>query len=234
MALDLIAARSKPMKPLTPAMERWKMHFEEIDDRYKMLVLYGPSRTGKSRLARSFFGTAKTFVVDIQHAEHPDLRHFRRGEHRAILLDEMSSPEFIVGNKVLQAHVDGAILGQSATQMYTYEVFLRRIPIAVTTKNWDYSHLSGADQDWIRQNCVEVLIDTLVWQQPGSAPSPESPARQPQHSSDVPGVPQSPVPCRKRPVASRSLQATPEHKHAGVCCGACGQRLPSVMHGGDM
>ena len=33
LALDLIAARSKPMKPLTPATERWNMHYEENDDR---------------------------------------------------------------------------------------------------------------------------------------------------------------------------------------------------------
>ena len=46
---------------------------------------------------------------------------WRRGDHKAILRDEMSSPQFIVENKnVLQAHVDGAILGQSATQLYTY------------------------------------------------------------------------------------------------------------------
>ena len=55
----------------------------------------------------------------------------------------------------------------------------------------------------------------------------------PQHSSDPPGAVQSPVPSRKRTVASRSLQVTPEHKHAGVCCGVCGQRLPTVMHGGE-
>ena len=50
---------------------------------------------------------------------------FRRHEHLAILLDEVQDPSFIVQNKnLLQAHVDGAILGQSATQMFTYEVFL--------------------------------------------------------------------------------------------------------------
>ena len=130
-----------------------------------MLILHGPSRTGKSRLARSIFGVSSTFVVDIQHAEHPDLRGFRRDEHRAILLDEMQSAEFIVANKkVLQAHVDGAILGQSATQLFTYEVFLWRVPIILTTNNWNYTSFCEADKDWIRANCVEELVDTPVWQ----------------------------------------------------------------------
>ena len=107
--------------------------YEEIEERYKMLVLHGPSRTGKSRLARDLFGMSRTLVVDVQHAEHPDLRSYDRRRHVAILLDEVASPAFIVNNKkLLQAHVDGAILGQSATQMYTYEIFLWRTPIIFT------------------------------------------------------------------------------------------------------
>ena len=62
----------------------------------------------------------------------------------------MADPLFIVSNKkVLQAHVDGAILGQSATQLYTYEVFLWMVPIMLTTNNWDLSRLSKEDADWI-------------------------------------------------------------------------------------
>lgn len=165
LALEAIMKKAKPMKPLPPLIEAWKMHFEEVDDRYKMLVLHGPSRTGKSRLARSLFGSSRTLVVDVQHADHPDLINFRREEHKAILLDEMQGAEFIIGNKkVLQAHVDGAILGQSATQRFTYSVFLWRVPIILTTNNWDYSSFSPADKDWIRENCVEILIDAPVWE----------------------------------------------------------------------
>ena len=191
------------------------MHFEELDDRYKMLVLYGPSRTGKSRLARAIFGAAVTLVVDIQHADHPDLRGFRRHEHKAILLDEMQSAQFVVANKkVLQAHVDGAILGQSATQLYTYEVFLWRVPIMITTNNWNYSDFSHADRDWIRSNCVEVCIDSPVWE------TTENP---------IPGAPvaTSPRQGEKRDAPQRSPKASPPHKREAACCIACGQRLPA-------
>ena len=94
-ALQAIARKSLPFKPLQPLIETFLMQFEELDDRYKFLVLYGPSRTGKSRLARSLFGTDRTLVVDILNAEHPNLKGYRRGRHRAILLDEMKSPEFV-------------------------------------------------------------------------------------------------------------------------------------------
>ena len=122
-AREQIKARSLPFKPSLPEVECWKMSYEEVEERYRMLVLFGPSRTGKSRLARSLFGESRTLVVDVQHADHPDLHDFKRHHHLAVLLDEVASPKFIAGNKkLLQAHVDGAILGQSATQLYTYEV----------------------------------------------------------------------------------------------------------------
>ena len=77
-----------------------------------MLVLYGPSRTGKSRLGRHIFGDDATLVVDIQHAEHPDLHDFDRAQHKCLQLDEMADISFIPKNKkLLQAHVDGAKLG---------------------------------------------------------------------------------------------------------------------------
>ena len=126
--------------------------------------VYGPSCTGKSRMARSLFGDGRTLVVDVQHAAHPDLRAYRRGLHKAVLLDEMASPEFIVTNKkLLQAHVDGAILGHSSTQLFTYELFLWRTPLMITTNNFDYSAFSAADKDWLESNCVAVYVGQPVW-----------------------------------------------------------------------
>ena len=164
-----------------------------------MLVLHGPSCTGKSRLARSLFGVEHTLVVDVQHAEHPDLRGFRRATHKAVLLDEVASPAFIVGNKkVLQAHVDGAILGQSATQLYTYEVFLWRTPLMLTTNNFDYADFSQADINWIETNTVAVFINEPVWEKV-EAPSSPLPSRTARRAWGSPlGSPSSPEHKRQR------------------------------------
>eukprot|EP00973_Karenia_brevis_P096215 12431214-Karenia_brevis.AAC.1 len=163
-ARQKIEAAAKPFKPMPDQIQHWKAQYTEDKERYSMLVLFGPSCTGKSRLARSLFGAHQTLVIDVQHAKHPDLRGYRRQHHRAILLDEVSDPTFIVGNKkLLQAHVDGAILGQSATQLYTYEVFLWKTPIMLTTNNWDYSKFAPADKNWIDTNVVAVYIGSRVW-----------------------------------------------------------------------
>jgi hypothetical protein len=129
-----------------------------------MLVLFGPSRTGKSKLGRHLYGENCTLVIDVQHAVHPDMHEFRREEHKAVQLDEVSGPQFVVDNKkLLQAHIDGAILGQSATQLYTYKVWLWRVPLILTTNYWEYDEFRFADRNWIQANCVEVYVDEPVW-----------------------------------------------------------------------
>ena len=138
-----------------------------------MLVLFGPSRTGKSRLGQSFY--ARTLVIDVQHAAHPDIKSYQRGRDDAVLLDEVASPELIVTNKkLLQAHIDGAKLGQRATQKFAYEILLWRTPIILTTNNFDYSSFSASDRNWIESNCVAVHIAEPVWQS-----EPTTPRRQP-------------------------------------------------------
>lgn len=163
-ARALIERAALPFKPLPDIVQQWKQQYDQPKERYQMLVLHGPSCTGKSRLARSLFGVEQTLVVDVQHAAHPDLRNFRRCDHKAVLFDEVASPKFIVDNKkVLQAHVDGAILGQSATQLYTYEIFLWRTPLMLTTNSYDYSEYSASDQNWIETNAVSLFVGEPVW-----------------------------------------------------------------------
>ena len=110
-------------------------------------------------MARSLFGAERTLVVDVQHAEHPDLRSFRRLEHQAILLDEVADPVFIVNNKeLLQAHVDGAKLGQSPTQLFSYDVFVWRVPIMLTTNNWCLGELAEDQREWVTSICSAIHV----------------------------------------------------------------------------
>ena len=87
--------------------------------------------------------------------------------------------------------MDGAILGQSATQMYTYEVFLWRTPIMLTTKNWDLTGFSEAALDWIHTNSVVVHLADKVYEAP--TPAPASPRR-------------------RRPVTMPTAERSPPHK----------------------
>ena len=35
--LEMLTAKQRPFKPLTPAVESWKMHYEDLDDRYQII-----------------------------------------------------------------------------------------------------------------------------------------------------------------------------------------------------
>ena len=207
-ARNRITKKAKPFKPLPDLIQRWRLQYHEDEERYNMLVLFGRSRTGKSRLCRSLFGDETTLVVDVQHAEHPDLRSLNRKKHNAVLFDEVASPKFVVSNKkVLQAHIDGAILGQSATQLYTYEVFLWKTPLMLTTNCWEYADYPEADRDWIEANCVAVHISSPVWEEPassqlvasqGASPILPTACSLPSFSPTLPGSDASPLHKRSR------------------------------------
>jgi hypothetical protein len=213
-AREQLRMKALPFKPLPWQIEAWMMRYEELEERYPMLVLYGPSQTGKSRLARSLFGVERTLVVDVQNAQHPDLHAYRRGGHKAILLDEVKDPSFIVNNKkLLQAHVDGAILGQSATQMFTYEIFLWRTPIILTTNKWSLEKFDKADLNWIEANCVPVYIGEPVYET---------------SKTSSPKASQLEVPTLRRPGPAMTPGLSPPHKRlaSSSLCPACGDPLP--------
>ena len=156
-----------PWSPIGVPNKRnaWQMHYEEVDTRYKMLVLVGGSRLGKTEWAKSFFGGGRTLVADCQHADHPCMRSLGRARHRAIVLDDVGSADFVVANKkVLQAHVDWATLGKSPTQTLTYSVWLWRVPMVITTNNWNAASMAAHDTDWLRENCVVHVVTSPVWE----------------------------------------------------------------------
>ena len=51
-ARALLAKTAKLFKPLPDAIQIWKLQYDQAKERYLFLVLFGPSCTGKSRLAR--------------------------------------------------------------------------------------------------------------------------------------------------------------------------------------
>ena len=79
--------------------------------------------------------------------------------------------------------MDGALLGQSATQMFTYEVFLWRTPMVLTTNNWDLSSLAADELEWVAANCVAVRVDTPVFAPARTAPAFPKPLPKPKPSN---------------------------------------------------
>ena len=126
-----IAAKQKKFRVLDE-VEQWKKQFikddsgmiVDVPSRFKMLVLLGPSRTGKTQFAKSIFGPDSTLVVECQRASEPCLHNYEWGKHAAIVFDEAQG-SMVVGNKQLfQSPADEVRLGQSQCNQNSYLVLV--------------------------------------------------------------------------------------------------------------
>ena len=60
-----------------PAVALWKAQYMQVEERYKFLVLCGPSQTGKTMWARTAFGTRELcFEVNCSSGQEPALQSF--------------------------------------------------------------------------------------------------------------------------------------------------------------
>ena len=92
----------------------------------------------------------------MQDAEAPDLRQFSRDQHGYIVFDNVNDMAFVLNNRALfQANNDIHTLGSSRTGIYSYQVWLYRVPIVVTV---DMSARWDPDEPWIQDNMVEVFM----------------------------------------------------------------------------
>ena len=149
------AFRADVMASLMP----WRNQYEARLPRYKFLVLMGASRTGKSTLARSLGGTP--FTQTVQSAQSPDLRGYDPSLHSYIIFDNVNDMEFVLDHRALfQANNDVHTLGESRTGMYSYDVWIWKVPIIVTV---DLSARWDRTEPWIRDNSMLVFLEGPSW-----------------------------------------------------------------------
>ncbi len=164
-ARGLVYRELAPVEDMTEAEKAHKEQFTRQSVRYKALVYDRPSGTGKSIRAAQMYGAEHAFIVDCQNAAVPDLRGLSREKHSCLVLDEVPSVDFALNNKrLLMSHIDGAKLGQSATQMYSYNVWWWRKPIVITSNKWacTYEKASPEDRDWLDKNVLCQRLDAPV------------------------------------------------------------------------
>lgn len=147
------------------ALRPWASQYSSNLERYKFLVLRGASRTGKSTLARGL-GQAlglgsRPFVQTVQSASSPDLRSYNPELHDYVVFDNVNDVRFVLDYRALfQANTDVHSLGDSRTGIYSYDVWLFRVPLVVTV---DLSAKWNQHDPWIKENCNEVFLQGPSW-----------------------------------------------------------------------
>lgn len=146
-------------------VEDWKAQFApEVAKtlfRFKLLLLRGRTRAGKSLFSSEIFGAERTLILHCQAGTTalPQLKGFSRAKHQAIVLDEASPAHVLANRAVLQSTSKGAQLGQSQCGQHEYTVWLHGIAWILTSNEFPFEGEWGSeDTSWLRENiCVLEL-----------------------------------------------------------------------------
>ena len=140
----------------------WEDSFLELDFRWKMLVLWADSASGKSTFAEGLL--ENPYLLTVEDAGNLDLRSFDYERHDGIVLDNVNTFQQILGwRAVLQARNAKSKGGQSATNVYAYTQYLFSVAVVVTVDLdapdgflLDAGHTSHSK--WLVRNTVVVQL----------------------------------------------------------------------------
>jgi len=130
--------------PAVAAAVEWLDKFTRDALRYPVLIVVGPSGTGKTEWAKSLFRNALELKVGALEHFPEGMRSFQRGEHDGIILDDVRDLQFLVNHQEkLQGKYDAMIeFASTPGGQLAFEKDLFAIPVVVTanrsTKNRPY------------------------------------------------------------------------------------------------
>ena len=110
--------------------QKWRPQYAEFKHRYQMLVLDGPSQTGKTSWARAQDDVGRVYDVNCTGAKQMNMRGFVHGLHTTVVADEATPSLVIASKKLFQAQCSKVTLGQSPTMKDAYDVFVHPVIIA--------------------------------------------------------------------------------------------------------
>ena len=126
-------------------VEGWATQYSVLDSRYKFLVLRAPSRAGKSTWAKCIhlvlpkYIQKPPFIQTVQGATAAELQHYDRDSHGFILFGNCNSLSFVLSRRALfLANPDCHRLGQSQTNIFSYQIYLFRVPIVTIDESTDW------------------------------------------------------------------------------------------------
>ena len=161
-----------------PAATDWLQRFQEDKLRYPILIVLGPSRSGKTDWVKSLF--ANPLELKIGALPHfPDaMRGFRRNEHDALILDDVRDLQFLADNQdKLQGKYDTRVeFATTAGGTCAYRKYLFATPAAVTI-NFSTANLHFLDShDWLSkpENRVLIHFDGTFLQEAGASTSSQA------------------------------------------------------------
>lgn len=143
-----------------PEADVFNKQFDNAMERYKVLIIRGESRCGKSMFASSLCPPA--FVQLVTCNLEPDLRELDREVYKSLVLDNVNSTDFIMSHRGwLQSRNQVVKLGRSGTDCYSYDVYLWRLPIIITMD----TDATFVLTPWIEENAIIIRTHGKLYSQ---------------------------------------------------------------------
>jgi hypothetical protein len=165
----LIASRMGKFKPPSNTVLQWKAQFEYTEEslpsRFKLLVLDGPTRMGKTSWALTFFGEENTLVLNCQNTMTPCMNEFQLNldRYKCIMFEE-GSCKLILQNKLLfQAGSKMVQIGQSPTQQYVQNVLVYGVPMIMTTNDFWEEVQDEKSRSCLAANIIYECVDLCYY-----------------------------------------------------------------------
>lgn len=146
--------------PELPEVAEWLRLFQKDSLRYPVLLLLGPSMSGKTEYANSLFRCPLELKIgSLMH--FPDkLRDFDRKRHDGLVLDDLRDLAFLTENqdKIQGKYNVQLEFGITPGGQCKYEKYLFRVPI-VATLNYSTQNLSFLEtHDWLSKAGYRVVV----------------------------------------------------------------------------
>ena len=160
--------------PVVRAAVEWLQKFQQEAFRYPILIVVGPSFSGKTEWVKSLFRNVLELKIGTLGHFPEKMRRFDRSVHDGILLDDVRDMEFIIWHQEkLQGNYDAMVeFASTPGGQLAYEKNMYRVPIAVTanrtTRNLHYL----TDNDFLGKAENRVLVEfPLPAAEDGSPPA---------------------------------------------------------------
>ena len=146
--------------PQVPQAEQWLKLFEADALRYPIMVVLGPSRSGKTEWAKSLFRRPLELKIGTLDFFPDAMRQFKRGHHDGLVLDDVRDLQFLVDHQEkLQGKYDCLVeFGSTAGGTCAYHRDLFGVPVVATINHSTYNLEYLDSHDWLANPGNRVLV----------------------------------------------------------------------------
>jgi hypothetical protein len=147
-------------------VDEWKAQYQPSNYgtlmRYKLLLLRGKSRSGKTVFAKSLFGPDQTVVLNCQGLGDaiPSMREVDRTIHKCVVFDEVSEGQILDNKALFQAGMEKVQLSQSQCGGFRYEIWPYGLAFVLCSNMFKLTRDEGLEdeehEDWLLANIMTV------------------------------------------------------------------------------